>query len=202
MANDGNQFRDAIANLIRSWDDDLEVLTERHVGLRFWNTPRKLDVLVHSKETGKIMAIEAKLQRTAGSAFEKLPYALDDCLSSPIPTIIVFAGKEIRMDIRSKLITSGIGIEVGYKLDNTGHICEVVDPLNLLRQRVYICLNKDWFPFAPHGVLKEESYGDAYFEAERKAEREAKSSSHSLFYNTKSETNSMEMAAETPQKYE
>ncbi len=110
------------------------------------------------------MAIEAKLQRTSGSAYEKLPYALEDCLASPIPTIIVFAGKEIRADIRSKLITSGIGIEVGYKLDEEGRICKIVDPLKLLQQRVYIALGKNWLPFATSGMLSEKSYGDAYFE--------------------------------------
>lgn len=170
MANDGNIFRDKIAELIRSWEpDDLVVETEKHVGLRFVNTPRKLDVIVYSKKTGKTMAIEAKLQRTSGSAYEKLPYALEDCLASPIPTIIVFAGKEIRADIRSKLITSGIGVEVGYKLDKEKHICKIVDPLNLLRQRVYIALDKNWMPFAPSGKLTEKSYGDAYFDDPKQA---------------------------------
>lgn len=167
MANDGNVFRDKIAALIKSWDEDLEVLTEKHVGLRFVNTPRKMDVIVHNKRTGKSMAIEAKLQRTPGSAYEKLSYALDDCLASPIPTIIVFAGKEIRADMRSKLITSGIGVEVGYKLDEEDHICEIIDPLNILRQRVYIALDMDWFPFAPSGILNEKSYGEAYFEKKK-----------------------------------
>ena len=164
MSNDGNIFRDKIAELIKSWDENLEVLTEKHVGLRFVNTPRKLDVIVHNKVNGKTMAIEAKLQRTSGSAYEKLSYALDDCLASPIPTIIVFAGKEIRADMRSKLITSGIGVEIGYKLDDEDHICEIVDPLNLLRQRIYIALDMDWFPFASSGKLSEKDYGDAYFE--------------------------------------
>ena len=36
------------------------------------------------------MAIESKLQETSGSAFEKLSYALDDCMAAPIPSIIVF----------------------------------------------------------------------------------------------------------------
>ncbi|WP_027397943.1 PD-(D/E)XK nuclease superfamily protein [Anaerovibrio lipolyticus] len=164
MANDGNIFRDKIAEMIRSWDSDLEVLTEKHVGLRFVNTPRKLDVIVQNKRNGKTMAIEAKLQRTPGSAYEKLSYALDDCLASPIPTIIVFAGKAIRADMRSKLITSGIGVEIGYLLDDNNRICDIVDPLNLLRQRVYIALDMDWFPFATSGTLNEASYGDAYSE--------------------------------------
>ena len=59
------------------------------------------------------MAIEAKLQETSGSAFEKLSYALDDCMAAPIPSIIVFSGRYIRDDMKAKLISSGHGIEVG-----------------------------------------------------------------------------------------
>ncbi len=48
MANDGNIFRDKLKELIKSWEpEDLEVETEKHVGLRFVNTPRKLDIIVH-----------------------------------------------------------------------------------------------------------------------------------------------------------
>ena len=56
------------------------------------------------------MAIEAKLQETSGSAFEKLSYALDDCMAAPIPSIIVFSGRYILDDMKAKLISSGHGI--------------------------------------------------------------------------------------------
>ena len=61
------------------------------------------------------MAIEAKLQETSGSAFEKLSYALDDCMAAPIPSIIVFSGRYIRDDMKAKLISSGHGIEAVQK---------------------------------------------------------------------------------------
>jgi len=49
-----------------------------------------------------------------------------------------------------------------------------VDPLNLLRQRVYIALDMDFFPFATSGVLSEKSYGDAYFEKTPPKEKDDK----------------------------
>ena len=87
------------------------------------------------------MAIEAKLQETSGSAFEKLSYALDDCLAAPIPSIIVFSGRYIRDDMKAKLISSGYGIEVGY--ENGG----IVDKYELLKQRIHIELGMNYFPF-------------------------------------------------------
>ena len=87
------------------------------------------------------MAIEAKLQETSGSAFEKLSYALDDCIAAPIPSIIVFSGKFIRDDMKAKLISSGYGIEVGFQDGR------VDDRHLLLKQRVYIELGMNYFPF-------------------------------------------------------
>ena len=71
------------------------------------------------------MAIEAKLQETSGSAFEKLSYRLDDCMAAPIPSIIVFSGRYIRDDMKAKLISSGHGIEVAMKTGRlrTGMSC-------------------------------------------------------------------------------
>ena len=77
------------------------------------------------------MAIEAKLQETSGSAFEKLSYALDDCMAAPIPSIIVFSGRYIRDDMKAKLISSGHGIEVGYENG------AIADRYELLKQRIY-----------------------------------------------------------------
>lgn len=87
------------------------------------------------------MAIEAKLQETSGSAFEKLSYALDDCMAAPIPSIIVFSGRYIRDDMKAKLISSGHGIEVGYENG------AIADRYELLKQRIYIELGMNYFPF-------------------------------------------------------
>lgn len=93
------------------------------------------------------MAIECKLQLTAGTAFEKFSYALDDCMASPIPTILVFAGDFIRDDMKSKLIMSGHGIEVKFVEQEDGSFV-LEDYKNMLKQRCYIELGLNWFPFA------------------------------------------------------
>ena len=147
MANMGNSFRDSVENYIKSWGEPLEVLHEVNVGLRFVNTPRKLDIVIRNKENNKFMAIECKLQLTSGTAFEKFSYALDDCIASPIPTILVFAGDFIRDDMKSKLIMSGHGIEVQF-LEQADGSYLLSDFKNLLRQRCYIELGLNWFPFA------------------------------------------------------
>ena len=114
MANLGNDFRKAVEKYISSWGEPLQILHEVNVGWRFVNTPRKLDIVIRNKENNKFMAIECKLQLTSGTAFEKFSYSLDDCMASPIPTILVFSGDYIRADMKSKLIMSGNGLEVEF----------------------------------------------------------------------------------------
>ena len=148
MPNMGNVFRDRVAEYIRSWGEPLEVLLEVNVGSRFVGTPRKLDIVIRNTQNNRTMAIECKVQLTSGSAYEKFSYALDDCLASPIPTILVFAGGFIKDDMKSKLIMSGCGLEVIFNADENGGVTEFSDPNNLLRQRCYIELGLNWFPFA------------------------------------------------------
>ena len=155
MANLGNSFRDAVTDYIRSWGENLEVLQEVNVGYRFVNTPRKLDIVIRNVDNNKFMAIECKLQLTAGTAFEKFSYALDDCMASPIPTILVFAGDFIRDDMKSKLIMSGHGIELEYIEVSEGEY-QLRDFKNLFKQRCYIELGLNWFPFATGDHLDEQ----------------------------------------------
>lgn len=90
MPSRGDRFREAIIRYIASLNEDIEILREKPVGYRFVGTPRVLDIVL--RHNGKYMGIEAKLQETAGTAYQKLNYALEDCFACPIPTIIVFAG--------------------------------------------------------------------------------------------------------------
>ena len=155
MANHGNNFRDKVVEYIESWDEPLEVLTEVNVGYRFVNTPRKLDIVIHNKTNNKFMAIECKVQLTSGSAYEKFSYALDDCIASPIPTIMAFAGDYIRDDMKSKLIMSGYGLEIKYIVHDDGDT-EIVDFKNLFKQRCFIELGLDWFTFATGDKIKDQ----------------------------------------------
>lgn len=155
MANKGNAFRDAVTEYIKSWNENLEVLQEVNVGYRFVDSPRKLDIVIRNVDNNKFMAIECKLQLTAGTAFEKFSYALDDCVASPIPTILVFAGDYIRDDMKSKLIMSGHGIEVKFVEKEDGNY-DLNDFKNLLKQRCYIELGLNWFPFATGDHIEEQ----------------------------------------------
>ena len=147
MADLGAVFRDEIVNYINSWSENLEVLIEVNVGARFIGTPRRIDVVIRNKDNNKYIGIECKVQFTDGTAYEKLSYALDDCVSAPIPAIIAFAGPKIRDDMKSKLLMSGYGIELSFDEDESGNR-ELKDPNNLFRQRCYIELGLNWFPVA------------------------------------------------------
>lgn len=144
MPDKGARFRDALVRYIASWDEDIEILIEKPVGYRFVGTPRKLDIILRCG--GSYLGIEAKLQESQGTAYQKLSYALEDCISCPIPTIIVFSGPGIRDDMKSKLVTSGQGLEVGFLPSESGpEHDEIEDYHQLFRQRVYIELGLDWF---------------------------------------------------------
>lgn len=135
----GNDFRDFLVKEIKSWNEDIEILTEKPVGMRFVGTPRKLDIVL--KKDNRYMGIEAKMQKTNGTAYQKLIYTLEDCKTSPIPTIIVFTGEGIKGDIKSQLISSGMAVEV--ELSDNEEV--LIDKHNIFRQRVAIELGLDWF---------------------------------------------------------
>jgi hypothetical protein len=144
MPSRGDRFREAIIRYINSWGEEIEVLREKPVGYRFVGTPRVLDIIL--RRGGRYMGIEAKLQETAGTAYQKLSYALEDCLACPIPTIIVFSGAGIKEDMKTKLVLSGKGIEVNFiPKDDDPQEDKIEDPGLLFRQRVYIELGLNWF---------------------------------------------------------
>lgn len=161
----GNSFRDAVALYIASWGiQSIGILQEVNIGLRFIGTPRRIDLLVYNTANNKTVGIECKLQQSPGSAYEKLSYALDDCLAAPIPTILCFAGNEIRQDMRSKLVMSGDALELGYNLSEDGtSIAEILDPADLFKQRVLVELQLPWFTVANgRSINYARDYGDAH----------------------------------------
>lgn len=173
MANRGNDFRDVLVKYINSWDAPLEVLTEVNVGWRFLKTPRKLDIVIRNTENNKFMAVECKVQLTSGTAYEKFSYALDDCIASPIPTVLAFAGDYIRDDMKSKLIMSGKGLELTYIVHDDGD-GEIIDDSNLFKQRCYIELGLNWFPFATGDKIKDQLAAIKLYNSKRKEEVEEK----------------------------
>ncbi len=142
MANTGDLYRDALIAEIRSWDiDGLEIYKEPWVGERFVGKKRYVDiVLMHERSA---FGIETKAQYGSGSADQKLFYALEDCENAPIPMVIAFTGEYIGPDIKSRLVLSGLGIEVGTIYDP--HIDEVtITDASVLKQRALMALGLDW----------------------------------------------------------
>lgn len=144
------RFKNALAKEILSWNAGIIVKKESPLGLRFVSTTRKIDLVLKYGEENKCMGIEAKIQETEGTTYQKLSYSLDDCKVCPIPTIIVFAGVGIKDDLKSKMIVSGYGIEVEFIEGPTAEDDKIVDRDKLFRQRVYITLGLDWLSLYPY----------------------------------------------------
>ncbi|MCR4437410.1 MAG: hypothetical protein NUV41_16590 [Eubacteriales bacterium] len=135
--NNANHFRNAIVEYIRNWKQEIDIALEKPVGYRFVDNPRVIDILLHYN--GKFMGIEAKYQEVEGTAYQKLFYTLEDCKNAPIPVLIVFAGKGIKTDVKSRLIMSGYGIEVEF-IDG-----RIKERKPMLLQRIAIELGINWF---------------------------------------------------------
>ncbi len=149
MSNHGDRFKKAVRRYIESWNENIEIKEETVLGYRFVNVPRKIDLILRNKDNNRYLAIECKLQETSGTAYQKLSYTLDDVKICPVPTIIVFAGNEIKPDMKSKLIMSGYGVEVEFIAgeDERGPKDKIKDSHNILREMVYIKLGMDFFKF-------------------------------------------------------
>jgi hypothetical protein len=62
------------------------------VGKTIYGKDREVDLLFRDPRTGLRLAVEAKFQRVAGTADEKLPYAAKNLETLPLPGVIVFGG--------------------------------------------------------------------------------------------------------------
>ena len=62
------------------------------VGKTVYGRDREVDVLFRDARNGNRLAVEAKYQRVAGTADEKLPYAVLNQQTLPLPGVIVYGG--------------------------------------------------------------------------------------------------------------
>lgn len=62
------------------------------VGKTVYGRDREVDVLFRDNRNGNRLAVEAKYQRVAGTADEKLPYAVLNLKTLPLPGVIVYGG--------------------------------------------------------------------------------------------------------------
>ena len=62
------------------------------VGKTIYGKDREVDVLFRDARNGNRLAVEAKYQRVPGTADEKLPYAVLNLATLPLPGVIVYGG--------------------------------------------------------------------------------------------------------------
>ncbi len=62
------------------------------VGKTVYGRDREVDVLFRDARNGNRLAVEAKYQRVSGTADEKLPYAVLNLQTLPLPGVIVYGG--------------------------------------------------------------------------------------------------------------
>jgi hypothetical protein len=64
-----------------------------YIGKTIYGRRRKVDVVLRHAATGHRLAVECKFQDSSGTTDEKLPYAVLNQKTLPIPGVIVFGGK-------------------------------------------------------------------------------------------------------------
>ena len=146
MSSSGELFKKAIISYIKNWNKDIEIREELPVGYRFVDSVRMVDIVLYYEK--KFLGIECKYQSVEGTAYQKLSYALEDCITAPIPMILVFAGETIKLDMQSKLIMSGRGIKVNteeiYDQNNKLIEIKITEGKKILLQRISIELGINW----------------------------------------------------------
>jgi len=93
-------------------DLGLDVETEVYVGRRIWGARRRIDIVITDRAQRRSLGIEAKYQKSAGSAEEKIPSTIEDIRAWPIPGIVCFYGPGFSGHMRSFLLSSGKAVEL------------------------------------------------------------------------------------------
>lgn len=78
----------ALSGLLRG----LDFRRRLTVGKTIYGRDREVDVLFRDARNGNRLAVEAKYQRVKGTADEKLPYAVLNQQTLPLPSVIVYGG--------------------------------------------------------------------------------------------------------------
>lgn len=90
----------------------LDVETEVYVGRRIWGARRRIDIVVTDRAQRRSLGIEAKYQKSAGSAEEKIPSTIEDIRAWPIPGMVCFYGPGFSGNMRAFLLSSGKAVEL------------------------------------------------------------------------------------------
>jgi hypothetical protein len=90
----GNEYATLIAAyLARNYGArGLAVYREVSLGKSIIGKNRRVDVFAVHRESRKALAVECKVQTSAGTADEKIPYTLQDLAAMHVPAFVVYAG--------------------------------------------------------------------------------------------------------------
>ncbi len=93
MAMTGNDYRKLIGNYIANTygPRGLEVYEEVNLGTSIIGKQRRIDLFVLGPNDQPLV-VECKYQDSAGTADEKIPYALQDMAALRAPSVLVYAG--------------------------------------------------------------------------------------------------------------
>lgn len=91
----GKEYADLVASYVskRFANRGMKVYREVSVGKSIIGKNRRIDVFCLCEALNAAYAIECKLQDSAGTVDEKIPYALDDLAALPMAGCIAYAGK-------------------------------------------------------------------------------------------------------------
>ena len=89
----------------------LEAETQVTLGQRIWGRRRQIDVLLTRPDTGVMLGVECKFQRTAGSTEEKILATITDIDAWPIRGIVVMHGDGFSPDFKAFTRSSGKMVE-------------------------------------------------------------------------------------------
>lgn len=89
----------------------LEGRQQYKVARRLWGAERRIDVVLRSPSTGKVLGIECKFQQVGGTAEEKIPTTVQDMNAWPIEGLVVFSGPGFTENMKAYLISTGKAVE-------------------------------------------------------------------------------------------
>ena len=90
---------------------DFEAETQMALGQRIWGRDRRTGVLLTKPETGVMLGVECRFQRTAGSTEEKILATISDINAWPICGMLVMYGDGFSPDFKAFTRSSGKMVE-------------------------------------------------------------------------------------------
>ncbi len=126
----GTEYANLVAAYIsnRFSPRGLKVYREVRVGKTIIGKDRCIDIFCVSDDAQKAFAIECKFQDSAGTVDEKIPYALDDVRSLPMPGCVAYGGAGFSSGVLHMLAASP---HAAYCMPDPGQIVSTPDTREL-----------------------------------------------------------------------